>query len=343
MIRLRSLAPAAALTLGLLSIASAQEINTDVTGTAGAAAKAAQSGSSAATNTQTNGQIGQGAANVNANQKTDANVDLNAPNTPTAETEATADGAENYVGDATEEARESTRQQTDALNQNRNQIDTEADADTDSSLDADAADNATRLGNETDAAANTQADGLQNSAAGMTFRSNTDSIIVDNVADGSAASRLGLKSGDEIVRFNGQWVSNTQELQRMMNNVQSSRPVDISFRRDGRQMGRQIQLDAGMRTSSAMRPNYDQSEGSMSGAADVNGSTLVDGQVNGEAMHHGNYSNYSNGGRSHFGHSYSGYQSNLNYSQTHGYASNYDLHHGNCCCRLHRRHRRCCR
>lgn len=341
MIRLRRLAPAAALTLGLLSVASAQEINTDATGTAGAAAKAAQSGASAATNTQTNGQLGQGANNVNANQQTDANVDLNTPDTPQTDAEAISDGVRNDAGNATEQVRESARQQTDALDRDRSQIDPEGDLE--SSLNTDTTDNSSRLRNQTDAAANAQTDGLQNSSAGMTFRSNTDSIIVDNVADGSAASRLGLRPGDEIVRFNGQWVRNTQDLQRMMNNVEGSRPVDISFRRDGRQMGRQIQLGAGVQSSSAMRPNYDQSEAGVSGTAGVDGNNLVDGQVSGQAMHHGGHLNYSGNGHNQFGNSFSGYQPNLNYGQSYGYAPSYDLRRDNCCRRVHRRHRRCCR
>ncbi|MEZ6130206.1 MAG: PDZ domain-containing protein [Planctomycetaceae bacterium] len=203
-----------------------------------------------------------------------------------------------------------------------------------------------------------QADGrFQDGTAGMTFRSDADGIVVDNVANDSPAARLGLQPGDEIVRFNGQWVSDRQQLQQMMNNVNGSRPIDISFRRDGRQLGRQIMLNDSGQNYSAMRPMYDENNGSGAATGNNNGmmaqnpgpfpgqnagqfSGQYHGQYSGPPVHQAGFSQpYPVMGNGHYGTSACGCSSQVGYGHSYVNTGCCDNHWDGCCRTGHRRHR----
>jgi len=220
-------------------------------------------------------------------QRANAEADLNVSEQQ-AETSVTADAEAAATTTADEtlgNVRGEVQQQTEI---NDRQLNSETAVD--STLNTNVRDEALRLQNRADAAVRGQInDQLQNSAAGLTFRSDTNGIFVDNVADSSAAARLGLQQGDEIVRFNGQWVNDRQELQRLMSNVNNSRPIDIAYRRNGLQYGRQITLNTGAQTQTALRPNYDNVDNA-SGSAGVNANVRANGQLQGQTTQQAGYS-----------------------------------------------------
>jgi len=215
-------------------------------------------------------------------QRANAEADLNVSEQQT-DTSVNADAAATTTADETlGNVRGEVQQQTEI---NDRQLNSETAVD--STLNINARDEALRLQNQADAAVRSQIDNqLQNNAAGLTFRSDTNGIFVDNVADSSAAARLGLQQGDEIVRFNGQWVNDSQELQRLMSNVNNSRPIDIAYRRNGLQYGRQITLNTDAQTQTALRPNYDNA----SGSAGVNANVRANGQLQGQSIQQAGYS-----------------------------------------------------
>ena len=58
-------------------------------------------------------------------------------------------------------------------------------------------------------------------------------VVVSRVADGSPAARAGLKSGDVILRFDGEQVSNYRKLQRLINEAAPDQTVRLTISRNG--------------------------------------------------------------------------------------------------------------
>ncbi len=58
-------------------------------------------------------------------------------------------------------------------------------------------------------------------------------VVVARVADGSPAARAGLKSGDVILKFDGEQVSNYRKLQRLINEAAPDQSVRLTISRNG--------------------------------------------------------------------------------------------------------------
>jgi len=76
-----------------------------------------------------------------------------------------------------------------------------------------------------------------------------DGVLVTSVADGSAASRAGLKAGDVITAINGQAVRSREDLLRGLREAPDSDEVTIGIVRDKKDSTVKAKLEAPRRTS----------------------------------------------------------------------------------------------
>ncbi len=76
-----------------------------------------------------------------------------------------------------------------------------------------------------------------------------DGVLVTSVADGSAASRAGLKAGDVITAINGQSVRSREDLLRGLREAPDSDEVTIGIVRDKKDSTVKAKLEAPRRTS----------------------------------------------------------------------------------------------
>jgi len=76
-----------------------------------------------------------------------------------------------------------------------------------------------------------------------------DGVLVTSVADGSAASRAGLKAGDVITAINGQSVRSREDLLRGLREAPDSEEVTIGIIRDKKDSTVKAKLEAPRRTS----------------------------------------------------------------------------------------------
>jgi len=375
MIRLKKLAFTGAIACGLLGMAAAQQIDGDATGQAGSAAKNFDTETSTDANVGLDSSAAEATSEAQADGVLNADSSRGSLSDQPADTATTATPSERAGADADlnlqdreiqkqadvqadsnlqGEAADTTAQARDAAGQTdetRNQSQLASDAEIDAALEAGAASEAAAdseadtenssagLKNQTDASAQARTqDQFENNMAGMTFRSNVDGLVLDNVADNSAAAQIGLQPGDEIVRFNGQWVNSRQQLDRMLSNFDGSRPVDISFRRDGRQFGRQIALEGSSRSQSAMRPNYDQYDENTSASANMNANSGINGEFGNQPIQQAGFGQtYPASDGYYSGSPVASYQPQMTYggySQPYGYS-------GDCCCDDNRD--KCCR
>jgi len=76
-----------------------------------------------------------------------------------------------------------------------------------------------------------------------------DGVLVTSVADGSPASRAGLKAGDVITAINGQSVRSREDLLRGLREAPDSDEVTIGIVRDKKDSAVKAKLEAPRRTS----------------------------------------------------------------------------------------------
>lgn len=95
-------------------------------------------------------------------------------------------------------------------------------------------------------------DALQNSTAttnaipfGATFDSSTtDRLIIQNLQPNSAAARLGLRTGDRIIGFNGQTYTDGNQFDRDLTQLNGNSDVPFIYERNGQRFTQRFRMSA---------------------------------------------------------------------------------------------------
>ena len=104
--------------------------------------------------------------------------------------------------------------------------------------------------------------GHQPMPLGTTFADNSRGLVINDVSDGSPASRAGLRSGDRIACFNGWSFQNPAQFGTWLNRFPRGRSLPVTYARNGRLYSTQVTL-GGMNGNSAggVPPTYDNNSG----------------------------------------------------------------------------------
>jgi C-terminal processing protease CtpA/Prc len=103
---------------------------------------------------------------------------------------------------------------------------------------------------------------------GATFDSNTtDRLIIQNLQPNSTASRLGLRTGDRIIGFNGQTYTDVNQFDRDLNQLNGNSDVPFIYERNGQRFTQPFRMSA-----SNGQQTYGSSDNGNQGWSDQSGS-----------------------------------------------------------------------
>jgi membrane-associated protease RseP (regulator of RpoE activity) len=232
-------------------------------------------------------------------------------------------------------------------------------------VDAAARTNGQNINSEVQSNTNAGVDALQNRANvsqnsnttvnanpfGATFDSSTtDRLIIQNLQPNSTASRLGLRTGDRIIGFNGQTYTDVNQFDRDLNQLNGNSEVPFIYERNGQRFTQRFRMSSSNGQQTYGEPNY--------GNQGWNGQAGNFGQISHSASRpiYGVSSHNGYTGDMHHGQGYVGVTGSGSGSYHGSACCGEPVHSQQCCSVQHhrghyhrghhhsgRRHRHCCR
>ncbi len=206
-------------------------------------------------------------------------------------------------------------------------------------VDAAARTNGQNVNSDVQSNTNAGADALQNSNAttnanlfGATFDSSTtDRLIIQNLQPNSAAARLGLRTGDRIIGFNGQTYTDVNQFDRDLTQLNGNSDVPFIYERNGQRFTQRFRMSASNGQQTFNSPGY--------GSQGWNAQSGNFGQISDSAGRpiYGMSSHNGYTGDMHHGQGYVGVTGSGSGSY-HGSACCGESVHSHQCCSLNRHH-----
>ncbi|HPU24937.1 MAG TPA: trypsin-like peptidase domain-containing protein [Phycisphaerae bacterium] len=84
---------------------------------------------------------------------------------------------------------------------------------------------------------------VEHGTLGATVRDTPDGVRFDNVLAGSAADRIGIELGDELIAFDGRPIADANAFGNILGVYPAGWPVTVTYRKDGTEVHRQVALD----------------------------------------------------------------------------------------------------